>query len=110
MSMTDEAAALPLAPWPTCEHFPDGALPEFLCRRCHPELTITPEQARILDAAEAMRRREAEAAASRQREIKRLRERLDSLTRHCPEQGTINATVADALMKKLHRLEWEVRS
>lgn len=83
---------------------PDG-LPEVLCRECHPELTLTPEERREIEAAELARQAAERAEAARRREIERTQSRLANLLKNGePEAGSMQGRIAAALRNKLARL------
>ena len=95
-----------------CKHDhsdPEG-LPEFLCRRCHPELSPTPEKLRQAIAREKAERDKANAEATRKRELAKAEAKLASITKHGkhePEEGSVNAKIAASMRKKIARLKKE---
>jgi hypothetical protein len=98
----------------TCKHDhtdPSG-LPEFLCRRCHPELSPTPEKLRQAVAREKAQRDAENAETMRKRQLAKARATLDSITKggtREPEEGSVKASVAKSMRKKIARLEKEGR-
>lgn len=88
------------------QHDSPDDLPEFLCRKCHPELNMTPERRRELDAADAARQARERAEAERKREIERAKARLARLlSRGEPETDSVQSKIATALRNKLARLQ-----
>jgi hypothetical protein len=89
---------------------PDG-LPEFLCRRCHPELNMTPERRRELDAADEEKAKRERAEARRRREIAKMESRLASISKRGePDADSVQGKIARALRNKLARLQESIPS
>lgn len=80
---------------------PDG-IPEFLCRVCHPELVLTPEQRAALDTADAERRRVAQARQAKEHALGKVQRRLDALEKRAHRQGTL-CTVDEKLKLSLEQ-------
>lgn len=90
---------------PTCDHTDPLCIPEWLCRRCHPELVMTPARKAALEAAEAERVRAERAERARRRELERAKAKLAALTKRGePEDGSVAAKIVAALRKKIARL------
>lgn len=88
----------------TCHHTDDD-LPAFLCRRCHPEMNITPERKAVLDAADAAKRAAQSAADTKARELRRAESKLASLTRNGePAEGSVSAKIAASIRRKIEKL------
>ncbi len=91
---------------PPHKHDDPGGVPEFLCRRCHPELNLTPERRRELDAADEERQKKERARLALQHEIHKTKLRLaTALKRGEPEEGSVQAKIILALRNKLARLQ-----
>lgn len=100
----ESPAIMAKSPCPQKHDDPDS-LPEFLCRQCHPELNLTPEKRRELDAADRKRQANERAIAERERTIKQTQARLAGLLRHGePDAGTVQDKIAGSFRRKLTRL------
>jgi len=101
------ANALPALPMFGCVHFPDGELPEFLCRRCHPELALSYEQRRILDEIDRRRRADDQVRESKHTELRVTQQKLAAMERRGTSFG-IDARIYESLKRKAARLESEI--
>jgi len=92
----------------TLDHTPEGTIPEWLCRFCHPELNLTQEQRDTLDEADRERVNRERGEAKLRRDISRTKQKLTAITRRGePDPGSVGDKIASALRKKLARLETE---
>lgn len=99
----------------TCkiDHAAPGALPKALCRACHPEFNLTPEQRAALDAADAEKRRVAQAREAKQRALDKVQRRLDTLERREHRKGglcTVDEKLKLSLEQRAERLLEELRA
>ena len=88
------------------EHTDGDAMPEFLCRACHPELNTTPEQRKAAVAAERAQREQYALRQDLLRTQTRL-ERCEAAMARSSNRG-IEARKAAALRRKIQRLEKEL--
>lgn len=92
----------------TRDHSSPDALPAFLCRVCHPELTPSPEQKAEADRREREKIAERIAADSQKRELQKAETKLASLTRKGePDESTVNGKIAKSTRKKIAKLKGE---
>jgi hypothetical protein len=99
------AAGSPVFVEQRCKLDHSAGLPEFLCRVCHPELNTTPEERAAADERDkTLRHAEAEALA-RKRELENAERKLATLRKRNPEEGTVSATIAQSLERKIERIK-----
>lgn len=94
-----------------CNHELDGPddLPDFLCRRCHPELNATPEQRAAADAIDRDKRDAQMARERHERELRRAEAKLESLTKNGKAtEGSVSGKIAESFRKKAEKLRAEV--
>jgi hypothetical protein len=93
------------------DHTDPERLPEFLCRVCHPEIILTPEQRAALDAQEAEARRVAQAREAKQRELLKAQRRLEKLEQRERKRGlcTVDEKLKISLEAKVQRLSEELK-
>ena len=93
------------------DHTDPEGIPEALCRACHPELILSPEQRAALDAQEAEARRVAQARETKQRELLKTQRRLEKLEQRESKRGlcTVDEKLKIALETKAQRLLEELK-
>lgn len=91
------------------DHLAPDALPEFLCRACHPELSLSKQDRASLDRQEAEKRESEHRLAENQRELRAARERLSRLDTK-RRMSAVDKKAAAGLRAIVARLEQEVEN
>jgi hypothetical protein len=92
----------------TCkiDHADPECIPEFLCRACHPEMVTTAADIAKAEAHDHEQRRQEQDAERATRALRKAKARLRQLTNKGePEDGTVNATIAASMRRKIEQLE-----
>jgi hypothetical protein len=90
----------------TIDHNADGAIPELLCRHCHPARSLTPAEIKAADKADRAARLRTLQRESKQRELRTAQLKLESLTRlREPDPQSLSGKIAASLRKKIKKLD-----
>lgn len=92
------------------DHTAPDAMPQALCRVCHPELILSKQERDERDLRDAERQAHERRIATKQRELRTASERLTKLESKRQRRGlsSVDERVAHGLATKVHRLEQEV--